>query len=667
MPYLYIRMKKKLGPQVAKCLSPIGTAYMNTHSKKLTIAGISVLDYLLLYKKFSGKNEPSYALGPIGKKVVGMDKIQYDGNLNDLYADDIEKFLEYNLNDVKIVVALDEKLKFISLAQRICHVGHVSYENFHMSSRYLEGAVLMYLRRNGGRVAPNKPINGREEYEDKESEGEEGFTGAFVKEPVPGRYNWVFDLDLTSMYPNIIISLNISPETKVSKIADFDMDKHIRGQYDSYQLGGAEYTSEEFSKLIVDNKFSLASNGVLYKTDKKGVIPEILSKWFQERKDMRTKAKQCRIDGDMEGYNFNNQRQQVWKILLNSMYGVLGLPIFRFYDVDNAEAVTKTGVTIIQTTALTINSYYKNELGQDGDWVIYTDTDSCFVDAIPMIKKRFPTVNFADDVVMTEAIMNVTSDVQKFVNEFYNVMAKRMFNLDTHDFDAKQEVISKTSLWLAKKRYAQWIIHKEGLLLEEPELEVKGIDVVRTSFPMSFRGFMKKFLKDLLTGVDKEKLDEDLLSFREKVQTLDVIEIAKNTSVKFVSERGDTNYNPATRKMFSFVPSSPAQVKACLGYNDLLKSWKLDKAVEPIHHGQKIKWVYLKNNEYGLDCIAMKADGNDPQQILDFINTYVDRIAMFEKELQSKLTNKKKEGIYDVLKWTFPNSSMKVAEQFFDF
>lgn len=241
-------------------------------------------------------------------------------------------------------------------------------------------------------------------------------------------------------------------------------------------------------------------------------------------------------------------------------------------------------------------------------------------------------------------------------------MAKKFYNLDSHTFDAKQEVISKTSVWLAKKRYAQWIIHKEGMLLDHPELEVKGIDIVRTSFPAKFREFMGGFVKDLLRGEPQEKLDEDILTFKESVKTLDVISIAKNTSVKFVSNDGKHNYNPDTRKPFQNVKGTPAQVKACNYYNDLLDKWELTKSVEPIHHGQKIKWVYLKENQYGIDCLAMKADGNDADKITSFINEYVDRTAMFEKELVSKL-----EDFYKVFKWQFPNTSMKTAEQFFEF
>ena len=715
MPYLYHRLKRCMGPKVAKCLSPVGICYMNAYSKRMVIAGMSSLDYILLYKKYSGRNEPSYALAPIGKKVVGIDKVTYHGSLMDLYNNDIEKFVEYNLTDVKIVVALDEKLKFIDLARRLCHVGHVPYENFHMSSRYLEGAVLLFLKRNGGLIAPNKRASGQEEYEQQEEEGEEGFSGAFVKEPVPGRYNWVFDLDLTSMYPNIIISLNISPETKAAKIAEvkladdvliqkrkdvlaeienmskkdrerlwsddegkeryidrrckeFDTNYYIRNKIVGYKIGNVDYTPEEIGQMLTDKNYSIASNGVMYSQEHVGVIPAILSVWFHQRKDMRKKAAECRKSGDNEGYFFNNQRQQVWKILLNSMYGVLGLPVFRFYDVDNASAVTTTGVSIIRTTDKVINQFYGQQLGKtEGDWVIYSDTDSCFVDAVPMIKHRYPEVDFNDEVAMSEAILKVTADVQSYVNQFYNVMAKRFFNLDKHYFDAKQEVIAKTAFWLAKKRYAQWIIHKEGAFLKEPELEVKGFDVVRTSYPASFRKFMEQFLRDLLSAHSKEQLDETLLQFKEKIKTLPVFEIAKNTSVKFVSQDGKYNYNPDTRRPFQVILGSPAQVKACLFYNDLLTKFGLQKKVEPIHHGQKIKWVYVKENSLGIDCLAMKADGTDPDKILEFIDTYVDRTAMFDQELKSKLVNDKKQGIYDVLKWNFPSSTDKIAEEFFDF
>ena len=666
VPYLYNRIKRVMGANFAKRLSPIQECYYNKFSKRMVVAGISCMDYIELYKKFSGKNEPSYTLGAIGKKVVNIDKITYTGSLNDLYRDDIQKYIEYNLNDVKIVVALDKKLQFIDLARRICHTGHVGYEQFGTSSRYLEGAILMYLRRQG-RVAPNKPLEGREEYEQRMEDGEEGFEGAYVKPPVPGRYDWVFDLDLTSMYPNIIISLNISPETKIAKVENWNAEDFVRGKLTEVILGGQKYSAQDFSEMLIQNNLSVASNGAVYKLPKgegqEGTIPSILIKWFNERKEMRKLAKKHADAKEWEMYEFYDQRQKVQKILLNSIYGCLGLPVFRFYDKDNAEAVTLSGVSIIKTANMAINQYYKNVLGDDAqgkDYVIYVDTDSCFASALPIIKKTMPDIDVNNEKHMTEAILKVTEEAQKYVNQMFDIMAVRLFNVKKHRFDAKQEVIAKSSFWLAKKRYCQFIINKGGV--ECDELEVKGIDVVRTSFPAKFRTFMKQFLIDLLKNVDQETINNNILQFKEDMKNYGVIELAKNTSVKFKSEMTKADYNPKSRQPFQIVSGTPAQVKAALYYNDLLTQFNLTKIIPPIFHGQKIKWVYLKQNEYGIECLAMKADGTDPQQIMDIITKYMDRDTMYEQELKSKLVD-----FYEVLKWEYPNSNWKAASEFFEF
>ena len=663
MVYLYNRAKRVVGETNAKRLSPIGICYFNKFLERMSIAGVSCLDYMILYKKFSGKNEPSYALGAIGKKVVNIDKISYKGSLNDLYKEDINKYIEYNLNDVKIVVALDKKLQFIDLARGICHTGHVGYENFGMSSRFLEGAILIYLRRKK-QVAPNKSLEGRAEYENQLEQNEEGFEGAYVKDPIPGRYDWVFDLDLTSMYPNIIISLNISPETKVGKVDNWNVEEYVKNGLNNIYISGNPYTPSDFKSMLTENNLSIASNGVLYKKPEEngdmGTIPSILVKWFDERKNLRKLAKKHADAKEWELYEFYDNRQKIQKILLNSIYGCLGLPVFRFYDKDNAEAVTLTGVDIIKTAGKSINQYYKTVLKEDGDYLIYTDTDSCFASALPIIQKTMPDIDLKDEEQMTKAILKVCGEVQSFVNKMFDIMADRMFNVQKHRFDAKQEVIAKTSFWLAKKRYAQFIINKGGI--ECDELEVKGIDVVRTSFPIRFRKFMEQFLQDVLRKVPKEHIDDTILKFKENMSSYPVIEIAKNTSVKFVSQDKVNDYNPKSRQPFQMIKGAPAQVKAGCYYNDLLKLWGLNKDIPEIFHGQKIKWVYLKNNEYGSDCIALKADGTDPDRIMDFVNQYVDRNAMYEQELKGKLLD-----FYNILNWDYPNQTDKKLGEFFSF
>jgi DNA polymerase elongation subunit (family B) len=660
-PYVFNRIKRVLGDREAKRLSPIKICYKNDWSGKIVVAGISFIDYMVLYKKWNIKQEPSYALGAIGKKVVGMEKITYHGSLDDLYKSDLNKYIEYNLNDVKIIVALEKKLQFIEQARAICHKGHVPYDCFTMSSRFIEGAILMYLRRKG-QVAKNKPVDGREEYENQMEQGEEGFEGAYVKDPIPGRYDWVFDLDLTSMYPNIIISLNISPETKIAKAENWDIDKYVRGDLETIQVGSATYTKNQFTELLKTSNYSIASNGVMYNKSYQGVIPEILVKWFDERKDLRKLAKKHADAKEWEKYEFYDQRQKVQKVLLNSIYGVLGLPIFRFYDKDNASAVTLTGQDIIKTANKAINQYYKKTLNdtENKDYVIYVDTDSCFASALPIIKHKMPDIDLNDEKQMTEAILTVCSEAQKHVNDTFNVMADRMFNVQNHRFDAKQEVIAKTSFWLAKKRYAQFIINKAGI--ECDEMEVKGIDVVRTSFPIRFRKFMQKFLDDMLRKLPKDQIDASILEFKENMSTYPVIEIAKNTSVKFISQDKVNDYNPKSRQPFQMIKGAPAQVKAGCYYNDLLKLWELNKDIPEIFHGQKIKWVYLKQNQYGIECIAMKADGTDPQRIMEFVEQYVDREAMYEQELKSKLID-----FYNVLHWDYPNETDVKLGEFFSF
>ena len=665
MIYLYNRAKRVVGETNANRLSPIGICYFNKFLERMTIAGVSCLDYMILYKKFSGKNEPSYALGAIGKKVVNIEKISYKGSLNDLFKEDINKYIEYNLNDVKIVVALDKKLQFIDLARGICHTGHVGYENFGMSSRFLEGAILIYLRRKK-QVAPNKSLEGRAEYENQLEQNEEGFEGAYVKDPIPGRYEWVFDLDLTSMYPNIIISLNISPETKVGKVDNWNVEEYVKNGTNNLYISGNPYTPADFKAMLTESNLSIASNGVLYKkpdlNGEMGTVPSILVKWFNERKNLRKLAKKHADAKEWELYEFYDNRQKIQKILLNSIYGCLGLPVFRFYDKDNAAAVTLTGQDIIKTAEKSMNQYFKKTLNESDnkDYVIYVDTDSCFASALPIIKKTMPDIDLNDEKQMTDAILKVTEESQIYVNKMFDIMADRMFNVQNHRFDAKQEVIAKTSFWLAKKRYCQFIINKGGVVCDE--LEVKGIDVVRTSFPAKFRSFMHGFLIDLLKKVDKETIDKNILDFKDSIKTLNVIDIAKNTSVKFSSLDKTKIYDSNKRQAFKFVSGTPAQAKAALAYNDLLVKWNLIKVIPKILHGQKIKWVYMKQNEYGIEGLAMKADGTDPDEIMEFILKYVDREAMYEQELKSKL-----EDFYKVLGWDYPNENDAKASEFFGF
>jgi DNA polymerase elongation subunit (family B) len=317
-PMLYNRIKRLLGERHANRLSPIGECFWSPYRKRYFMAGVSYLDYMGLYKNFTYQELDSYRLDSIAQRELGKGKIEYDGNLDILFRDDIEKFIEYNLVDVELVVEFDQKLQFIDTARGICHAGHVPYEDFVYSSKYLEGALLTYLKRKNI-VAPNKPADRRERMDALKENKEEKFIGAYVKAPIVGKYDWIYDLDLTSLYPSIIMTINISPETKVGKIEDWDVQKFIKGEVNEYRIGDNYITKENLQKLFEKSKYSIASNGVMYDTSYPGCIPDILNLWFNQRVEFRKLEKKYGDEGDKEKYAFYKKRQLVQKILLNSL------------------------------------------------------------------------------------------------------------------------------------------------------------------------------------------------------------------------------------------------------------------------------------------------------------------------------------------------------------
>jgi DNA polymerase elongation subunit (family B) len=658
-PYLYNRIKRILGVKHANRLSPIGECFWSPYRKRFFMAGVSYLDYIHLYKIYTFGELDNYRLDTVAMKELGRGKVEYSGNLDDLFKNDIEKFIEYNLVDVELVAGLDKKLQFIDLCKGICTAGHVPYEDFVYSSKYLEGALLCYLKRRNI-VAPNKPADRQERMDAIRENGEEKFIGAYVKAPIVGKYDWIYDLDLTSLYPSIIMTTNISPETKVAKISNWDAQKFMKGEIDTFNIGEKTITKENLRKLLDESKYAVSSNGVLYRTDKVGCIPDILNTWFNERVEFRKLEKKYGEEGDKEKYAFYKKRQHVQKILLNSLYGVLGLPAFRFYDVDNAEAVTLTGQTVIKSTAEMANIKYNKELGTTGqDFNIYIDTDSVFFSAVPLLDHRHPEWKQMDDKEIALLVDGIAGETQDFLNNFYNILAEKVFNVDKskHRFQIKKEFVSRSGIWIAKKRYAQWIIAENGLPVDR--LDVKGLDVVRSSYPAEFRKFMSEVLIAILRGDDEMTLTDKIYDFKKALSTMSVVSIAKNSAVKELSK-----YIPKkkdNRAMFQFNSGTPAHVKAAIAHNQLLVHYKCPTKHEPMRNGDKIKWVYLKQNPFGLDAVGFKGY-NDPEEIMDLVRTYIDYDKIFERELLKKL-----EDFYGALGWGEVLSSQKTAEQFFSF
>jgi len=654
IPYLYRRISAVLSKKEAKRLSPISKVKWSNLQERYRIAGISSLDYLKLYKKFTYQELPNYRLGTVGEFEVDMPKIEYEGTLYELFENDIETAIDYNMTDVRIVSALDKKRKFIELVRGVCSVGHVPYEDYTFSSRWLEGALLTDLHREG-KVAPNKDPNSRQLFEELKASRNKGFAGAYVKKPKTGRHEWIYSLDLKSLYPSIVMSLNISPETKVGKVINWDLAEHLTNKLDEYvieDIHGSQTTvnRERFTDFMENSKFAISSNGILYRTDQPGLLPKVLDRWFDERLRHQKKLQEAVDKGDEEQEEYWSMRQHIQKIFLNSLYGVLGLPVFRFYDVDNALAVTATGQDVIKTSAKFVNGAYNDKLNDNGDYCIYIDTDSLYFSVMPFVH--------TDSNSPKKLAIETANQMEVALNEFYDRMAKQMFFVspDKHRFLIKGETIASAGFWIQKKRYALKKVYDLETNQDVDKVIVKGLDVVRSTFPQAFRKFMRQIIRDILDYNSKSIIDEKVLEFRSNMPNMDVPSIARNTAVKNIEK-----WLLPNQTLTEFMSSTPAHVKAAITYNQLLKELKLNTKHPPIRSGSKIKWVYLKDNPYHIDQVAFIGDTTDAPQIMELIEKYMDYGKIFDTEFSHKL-----QDFYSALGWgKIPTNVNQNAEKFF--
>jgi|TARA_R110001592_G_scaffold60699_1_gene184749 DNA polymerase elongation subunit (family B) len=371
IPYLYYRMCNVLGEDVAKYLSPIGYVRETPWYKDqyIQIAGVESLDYMRLHKKFSWADEPSFKLDAIGEKYAGLNKIEYDGNLDKLFEEDPLKFIQYNFRDVEILKVLDEKLDYLALVKNLAHKGKHNYSEVYANTKTQDGAISAYLLSQ--KIIP--PAKERNPLSKK------NYAGGYLFCPKAGIYNYVFDEDLTSLYPSIIMTINIGKETMVGRIIDSDDRNNRLGLNDLKRRDPEEELIVENAKrsrtkvnvgrliyMVEQNNLSISANGVMFNTDRESVLSTILKKWFDERVLYKDKMSKSYKSGDKELGAAYYMKQYTMKILLNSLYGATALGSFRYGNVILSEAITLSGQRIIQESALAankhINKVMKNEI-----------------------------------------------------------------------------------------------------------------------------------------------------------------------------------------------------------------------------------------------------------------------------------------------------------------
>ena len=370
IPYLYYRMCNVLGEDVARYLSPVGYVRETPWFKDqyIQIAGVESLDYMRLHKKFSWADEPSFKLDAIGEKYAGINKIEYDGNLDKLFEEDPLKFIQYNFRDVEILKVLDEKLEYLSLVKNLAHKGKHNYSEVYANTKTQDGAISAYLL-SKKIVPPAK---------DRNPLSKKNYAGGYLFCPKAGIYNYVFDEDLTSLYPSIIMTINIGKETMVGRIIDADDRNNRLGLNDLKLRDYAEELIVENTKrsrtkvnigrlvsMIEQNELSISANGVMFATNRESVLSTILKKWFDERVKYKNAMKKAYKSGDKELGAAFHMKQYTMKILLNSLYGATALGSFRYGNVILSEAITLSGQRIIQESALAANRHMNKVIKEE--------------------------------------------------------------------------------------------------------------------------------------------------------------------------------------------------------------------------------------------------------------------------------------------------------------
>jgi DNA polymerase elongation subunit (family B) len=573
IPYLCNRISKLCGEDEIKRLSP----WRNVMSREVfqmgrkhqvyEIQGIAHLDYFDLYRKFTYTNQESYRLDHIAFVELGENK---DGNpfdtFSEWYQKDFQSFIEYNIMDVEIVDRLEDKMKLIELCLTMAYEAKVNYMDVLGSVKYWDILIYNYLR-GKNIVIPQK----------KHSAKSEKFEGAYVKDPQVGMHKWVMSFDLNSLYPHLIMQYNISPETLVGqeKVKGMSVDKLLDKKVDT--------------SILKD--VTLTPNGALFKTTKRGFLPEIMQSMYDDRvkyKKLTLQAKQeyentkdPKLLKDISKYN---NIQLAKKISLNSAYGAIGNNWFRYYDLLVAEAITTSGQLSIRWIERSLNKYLNELLATDNeDYVIASDTDSVYITFDRLVNKVFEE---GTDTAKIVAFMDTIArdKIEPFIDQSYQDLAEYV-NAYEQKMQMAREAIADKGIWTAKKRYILNVWDMEGVKYKEAQLKIMGIEAVKSSTPAPCRAKIKEGLSIIMNGDEKE-LNTFIQDFREEFMNLPPEDIAYPRSVNGLTKFSDPN------QMFG--KGAPIHCKGAILYNHLVKKNKLGRKYPYIQEGDKIKFLHLR-------------------------------------------------------------------------
>ena len=614
IPYIARRVTRILGEKAAKSLSPwklISSREIYIKGRKqiaYDLPGISTLDYLELYRKFTYTNQESYRLDHICLVELGerkLDHSEYD-TFKEFYEKNWQKFIEYNIHDVRLVDKLDDKMKLLDLAFTMAYDAKVNYEDVFSQVRMWDNYIYCELNKRKIAIPPK-----RDALKDAK------YAGAYVKEPKAGRYDWVVNFDLNSLYPHLIMQYNISPETLTD-------DRHPTVTVDRILQ----------QEVDIDGDFAVCANGAQYRKDEQGFLPLMMKKMYDSRvifKKKMIKAKQQyektpTVELMKEIARCNNI-QMAKKISLNSAYGAIGNEHFRYYRLANAEAITLSGQVSIRWIENKMNGYLNKLLATDKvDYVIASDTDSIYLNLGPVVDKFFS--NKSDDKnKIVELLDKVCKDkLEPFINASYEELATYV-NAYDQKMIMKRENIADRGIWTAKKRYILNVWDSEGVRYKEPKMKIMGLETARSSTPQYFRDKLYAAFKIIIS-----KTNDELISFVNAVRA----ETKEQGTEGVAFPRGVNNLEKYRSRTDIYCKGTPIHVRGALLYNDFVRKNKLEHKYPYIQEGEKIKFIYLKTpNPLHENCVSFFS-AIPPEMNLD---KYVDYQLQFEKSFLEPLKN----------------------------